>query len=44
MLMQRLRQFDHAPRLSDLDEWLPFLRSQDLDIFADALREAGLPT
>lgn len=43
VLMQRLGQLDQAPRLSDLNEWLPFQRSQDLDIFADALREAGLP-
>jgi TolB-like protein len=42
-LVQRLHQIEQAPRVSDLNEWLPFQRSQDLDIFADALREAGLP-
>lgn len=43
VLLHRLRQLDQAPRLSELNEWLPFQRSQDLDIFSDALREAGLP-
>jgi hypothetical protein len=42
-LMQRLRHLDQPPRLSNLNEWLPFQRSQDFDIFADALRDAGLP-
>jgi TolB-like protein len=42
-LVQRLHQFEQAPRISDLNEWLPFQRSQDLDVFADSLREAGLP-
>ncbi len=43
ILLKRLRQLDPAPRLSDLNEWLPFQRAQDLDLFAGALREAGLP-
>jgi TolB-like protein/tetratricopeptide (TPR) repeat protein len=42
-LLHRLRELDQAPRLSELNEWLPFQRAQDLDIFSDALREAGLP-
>jgi predicted Zn-dependent protease len=42
-MMQRLSQLDQAPRLSDLSEWLPFQRSQDLVVFSDALRDAGLP-
>lgn len=42
-LVQRLHRLEQAPQVSDLNEWLPFWRSQDLDIFADALREAGLP-
>jgi TolB-like protein len=42
-LVQRLHQLEQAPRISDLKEWLPFQRSQDLGIFVDALSEAGLP-
>lgn len=38
----QLRQLDPALRLSDLGSWLPFQRSQDLETFVDALREAGL--
>jgi hypothetical protein len=41
--VQRLDQLEQAPRIPDLNEWLPFQRSQDLGIFVDALREAGLP-
>ena len=41
--MQQLRQLDPALRLSNLGKWLPFQRPQDLENFADALREAGLP-
>ena len=43
VMLHRLRRLDQAPRLSELNEWLPFQRSEDLDIFAGALREAGLP-
>jgi len=43
LVMQRLRRLDPALRLSNLHEWLPFERPEDLDNFADALREAGLP-
>ena len=41
-VMRQLRQLDPALRLSNLTEWLPFRRPQDLKIFADALRAAGL--
>jgi hypothetical protein len=41
--MQQLRRLDPALRRSNLGEWLPFQRSQDLANFADALRDAGLP-
>jgi len=43
LAMQQLRQLDPTLRLSNLGKWLPFQRSQDLENFADALREAGLP-
>jgi TolB-like protein len=43
LAIQRLRRLDPGLRLSHLHEWLPFRRSQDLENFADALREAGLP-
>jgi TolB-like protein len=43
LAIQQLRRLDPALRLSHLNEWLPFQRPQDLENFADALREAGLP-
>ena len=43
LAVQQLRRLDPALRLSKLGGWLPFQRPQDLDSFADALREAGLP-
>jgi len=43
LVMQQLRRLDPALRLSNLREWLPFQRPQDLDTFAAALRDAGLP-
>jgi TolB-like protein len=43
LAMQQLRRLDPALRLSNLGAWLPFQRPQDLENFADALREAGLP-
>ncbi|HEY3144706.1 MAG TPA: CadC-family transcriptional regulator, partial [Dongiaceae bacterium] len=43
LAIQQLRQLDPALLLSHLKEWLPFQRPQDLENFADALREAGLP-
>ena len=41
--MQHLRQLDPALRLSNLKDWLPFHRPEDLATFADGLRKAGLP-
>lgn len=41
--MQRLRQLNPALRLSNLKDWIPFRRPQDLALFADGLRKAGLP-
>jgi tetratricopeptide (TPR) repeat protein len=43
LAIQQLRQLDPELRLSHLNEWLPFQRSQDLENFAGALRAAGLP-
>jgi TolB-like protein len=43
LAIRKLRQLDPHLRLSHLHEWLPFQRSRDLETFADALREAGLP-
>jgi TolB-like protein len=43
LAVQQLHQLDPELRLSNLGEWLPFRRPQDLETFADALREAGLP-
>ena len=43
LAIQQLRQLDPELRLSNLGEWLPFHRPQDLAIFADGLRKAGLP-
>jgi TolB-like protein len=43
LTMQQLRELDPELRLSRLHEWLPFQRHRDLETFADALREAGLP-
>jgi TolB-like protein len=41
--MQRLRQLDPALRLSNLKDWLPIHRPDDLARFAEGLRMAGLP-
>lgn len=43
LAMQQLRQLDPALRLSQLGDWLPFRRQDDLAIFSDGLRKAGLP-
>jgi TolB-like protein len=43
MAIRQLRQLDPELRLSNLGEWLPFRRPQDLAVFADGLRTAGLP-
>ncbi len=41
--MQRLRQLDPTLRIANLTDWLPIRRPQDLAVFADGLRKAGLP-
>jgi len=41
--MDRLRQLDPSLRISNLKDWLPIQRAEDLAIFADGLRKAGLP-
>ena len=41
--MQHLRQLDPALRISNLKDWLPLRRPEDLATFADGLRRAGLP-
>ena len=41
--MDRLRQLDPSLRISNLRDWLPIQRAEDLAVFADGLRKAGLP-
>jgi TolB-like protein len=41
--IERVRQIDPALRLSNLNDWYPFRRAQDLAIFTEGLRKAGLP-
>ena len=41
--MQRLHELDPSLRVSNLKDWLPIQRSEDLKRFADGLRLAGLP-
>jgi TolB-like protein len=41
--MQHLRQLDPALRISNLTDYLPIRRPQDLTILSDGLRKAGLP-
>jgi TolB-like protein len=41
--MGHLRQLDPVLRLSNLTDWLPIHRPEDLATFADGLRRAGLP-
>lgn len=38
-----LRQLDPALRISNLRDWLPLCRPEDLATFAEGLRRAGLP-
>jgi TolB-like protein len=40
---RRLRQLNPALRTTNLKDWIPFRRQQDIDLFADGLRKAGLP-
>ncbi|MET0776723.1 MAG: winged helix-turn-helix domain-containing protein [Pseudomonas mandelii] len=42
-VMQRLHELDPTLHLSNLKEWLPIQRPEDLARFADGLRLAGLP-
>jgi TolB-like protein len=41
--MRRLRQLDPGLRIYNLRDWLPIQRPEDLAVFADGLRRAGLP-
>jgi len=41
--MKHLRELDPALRVSNLGDWLPICRPEDLATFADGLRKAGLP-
>ena len=41
--MQHLRQLDPSLGISNLTDWLPIHRQDDLAIFAEGLRKAGLP-
>lgn len=41
--MRHLSELDPTLRVSDLGEWLPLLRPENLATFADGLRRAGLP-
>lgn len=43
LAMDRLRGLDPALRISNLVDWLPIRRPEDLAVFADGLRKAGLP-
>jgi hypothetical protein len=41
--MSHLRQLDPTFRVSSLTDWLPIRRPEDLAMFSDGLRGAGLP-
>jgi TolB-like protein len=41
--MRHLRQLDPALRISSIPDWLPIHRPEDIAIFAEGLRKAGLP-
>jgi TolB-like protein len=41
--MKQLRELDPSLRISNLGDWLPIHRPEDLATFADGLRKAGLP-
>jgi len=40
--MQHLRELDPLLRVSNLRDWLPIQRAEDLARFAEGLRRAGL--
>lgn len=42
--MAEVRRLDPTLRLSTLQTWLPFHRPEDLALFTDGLRKAGLPS
>ncbi len=41
--MHHVRKLDPSLRLSNIKDWLPFMRPDDLVTFAEGLRKAGLP-
>ncbi len=41
--MEQLRSLDPALRVSTIQDWLPIHRQEDLAVFANGLRKAGLP-
>ena len=41
--MAQVRKLDPLLRISNLGDWLPIRRAEDLATFADGLRKAGLP-
>jgi hypothetical protein len=41
--MRKLQELDPMLRLSSIGDWLPFQGPEDLALFADGLRQAGLP-
>jgi hypothetical protein len=41
--MDQLRELDPLLRISNLGDWLPIHRPEDLATFAEGLRKAGLP-
>jgi TolB-like protein len=41
--VDRLRKLDPTLRISNLGDWLPIHRPENLAVFADGLRKAGLP-
>ena len=41
--LKRVRQIDPTLRVSNLKDWYPIRRAQDLAILAEGLRKAGLP-
>jgi TolB-like protein len=41
--MHHVRKLDPSLRLSNIRDWLPFMRPDDLVTFSDGLRKAGLP-
>jgi len=42
-IMARVRELDPAFRVSNVKDWVPLRRPDDLARFEDGLRKAGLP-